>query len=154
MRHTSLSRASVLEIWLHSTCKTHLSFALSGLACWQSVCFLDPSILPTDSDSSSGCAPAMINFKLREDALMHCLRISGAAILLVGGDSGWGARVDKEVENHKRELHMRFIRLSEDQKREIGRGKALRIGDQYWRDICGDTRIALLYTRYVHLHQF
>ena len=153
MRHTSLSRTSVQEIWLHSTCKTRLSSNLPRLACWQLVCFLDLSVLPTDSDSSSGCAPAMISFKLRGDALMHCLRISGAVILLLGGDSGWGARVDEEAENHKRELHMRIIRLSEDLKREIGRGEALRIGDQYWRDICGDTPIALLYTRYVHFHQ-
>lgn len=50
MRHTSLIRASVQEIWSHSICKTHLSSALHGLACWQLVRSLGPSVLPTASD--------------------------------------------------------------------------------------------------------
>lgn len=95
----------------------------------------------------------MINFNLSGDALMHCLRLSGAVILLVDEDSDCTARIDEEAEKIKNELHMRIIPLSEDLKREIGRGEALRIGDQYRKDVCGDTPIALLYTRYVHLHQ-
>lgn len=95
----------------------------------------------------------MINFNLRGDALVHCLRISGAAILLADEDSGCKSRVNEEEKKIKRELHMRIIPLSEDLKREIGRGEALRIGDEYRKDVCGDTPIALLYTRYVHRHQ-
>lgn len=95
----------------------------------------------------------MINFNLSGDSLMHCLRISGAAILLVDEDLDCTARIDEEAEKIKNELRMRIIPLSEDLKREIGRGEALRIGDQYRKDVCGDTPIALLYTRYVHIHQ-
>ena len=103
--------------------------------------------------SHAGCAPAMINFNLSGDALVHCLRISGAAILLVDEDSDCKSRIGEEEEKIKSELHMRIIPLSEDLKREISRGEALRIGDEYRKEVCGDTPIALLYTRYVHLHQ-
>lgn len=94
----------------------------------------------------------MINFNLSGDALLHCLRISGAAILLVDELPDCKARIDEEAEKIKSDLHMRIVPLSKDLKREIGNGKAARIGDQYRKDVCGDTPIALLYTRYVHPH--
>ncbi|KAJ5545545.1 hypothetical protein N7535_006069 [Penicillium sp. DV-2018c] len=42
-----------------------------------------------------GCAPAAINYNLTGDALIHCLKISGAAILLVDKDAGCQARVEE-----------------------------------------------------------
>lgn len=103
--------------------------------------------------SHAGCAPAMINFNLSGDALVHCLRISGAAILLADEDSDCKSRIDEEEDKIKNELHVRIVPLSEDMKKEIGKGEALRIGDEYRNNVCGDTPIALLYTRYIHLHQ-
>lgn len=94
----------------------------------------------------------MINFNLSGDALVHCLRISGAAILLVDDLSDFRARIDDEAEKIKSDLHMRIVPLSKDLKGEIGRGEVVRIGDQYRQDVCGDTPIALLYTRYGYPH--
>lgn len=94
----------------------------------------------------------MINFNLSGDALVHCLRISGAAVLLVDDLSDCKARIDEEAEKIKSDLHMRIVPLSKDLKKEIGRSNAVRIGDQYRKDVCGNTPIALLYTRYVHPH--
>lgn len=94
----------------------------------------------------------MINFNLSGDALVHCLRISGAAILLVEDLADCKARIDEEAEKIKTDLHMRIVPLSNDLKRKIGSGKVVRIGDQYRQDVCGDTPIALLYTRYTHPH--
>lgn len=153
MQHTSLSWASVLGIWSHSICKTPPSSALPGLACWQLARPLSPRYCLPNLISHVGCAPAMINFNLSGDALLRCLRISGAVILLVDEDSGCQARIDQEGDKIKSELNMCIVPLSEDLKSEIGMGKAFRIGDQYRKDVCGDTPIALLYTRYAHLHQ-
>lgn len=94
----------------------------------------------------------MINFNLSGDALLHCLRISGAAILLVEDLPDCKARIDEEAEKIESDLHMTIVPLSNDLKKEIGSGKVVRIGDQYRQDVCGDTPIALLYTRYVHSH--
>lgn len=94
----------------------------------------------------------MINYNLSGDALVHCLRISGATILLVDDLPDCKARINEEAEQIKSDLHMGIVPLSSDLKREIGSGKVVRIGDQYRQDVCSDTPIALLYTRYVHPH--
>lgn len=126
-------------------------FAWIGLLAIGTFPLTHPYCLPTLT-SHAGCAPAMINYNLSGDALVHCLRISGAAILLVDDLSDCKARIGEEAEKIKSDLHMTIVPLSNDLKREIGSGKVVRIGDQYRQDVCGDTPIALLYTRYVHPH--
>lgn len=72
--------------------------------------------------------------------------------MLVDDLSDCKARINEEAEKIKNVLQMRIVPLSNDLKREIGSGKVVRIDDQYRQDVCGDTPIALLYTRYVHPH--
>ncbi|KAL4738580.1 hypothetical protein BDV11DRAFT_215875 [Aspergillus similis] len=42
-----------------------------------------------------GCAPAAINYNLAGDALVHCLRISGARIVLVDDEQGCRGRMEE-----------------------------------------------------------
>ncbi|PLB49362.1 putative very-long-chain acyl-CoA synthetase family protein [Aspergillus steynii IBT 23096] len=44
---------------------------------------------------SIGCAPATVNYNLTGDALVHCLKISGARLFLVDEDEGCQARVEE-----------------------------------------------------------
>ncbi|KAE8388481.1 hypothetical protein BDV23DRAFT_185411 [Aspergillus alliaceus] len=44
---------------------------------------------------SLGCAPAAINYNLTGDALLHCLKISGAKLVLVDDDAECRARMDE-----------------------------------------------------------
>ena len=43
---------------------------------------------------SIGCGPAAINYNLTGDALVHCLKISGAKLVLVDDDAGCRERID------------------------------------------------------------
>ncbi|KAL4883986.1 hypothetical protein BJY04DRAFT_215868 [Aspergillus karnatakaensis] len=61
-----------------------------------------------------GCAPAAINYNLAGDALVHCLRISGAKIVLVDDDTGCQERV-KNVEGViSGELGMEVVLVDEE----------------------------------------
>ncbi|KAJ5247697.1 Isopenicillin N epimerase component 1 [Penicillium chermesinum] len=44
---------------------------------------------------SIGCAPAAINYHLSDEALLHCLKISGSRILLVDEDATCRANIEK-----------------------------------------------------------
>ncbi len=110
--------------------------------------FTDSGVDPVSLIFPTGCAPAMINFNLSGDALLHCLRISGAGILLVDQDSECRARIAEEEERIHNELQMRMVRLSEVLKAQIAAMKVARIDDESRKDIGGDSPVALLYTRY------
>jgi acyl-CoA synthetase (AMP-forming)/AMP-acid ligase II len=67
---------------------------------------------------SLGCAPAMINYNLTGDALIHCLRISGAKVLLADEEEGCRQRVgETPIEP---ELGMHITILDEAKRAEIG----------------------------------
>ena len=53
---------------------------------------------------SIGAAPAFINYNLASDALIHCVKLSGAKILLVDADPACQSRVDESIERLKTEI--------------------------------------------------
>ena len=101
--------------------------------------------------SHIGCAPALVNINISGNSLIHCLKISGARIILVDQDEKYSSRIDEETHRIENELHMKIIKLSEDLKQEIVAGDASRIDDSYRADVRGDFPAALVYTRYASI---
>ena len=93
----------------------------------------------------------MINYNLAGDGLIHCLRISGAKLLLVDQDEKCRERVMNEAERIRGQLQMDIVEMSDDQKKAIIARDCPRPSDDYRRDVKGHFPAALLYTRYVQL---
>ncbi|KAJ5895931.1 Isopenicillin N epimerase component 1 [Penicillium subrubescens] len=68
---------------------------------------------------SIGCAPAAINHNLTGDALVHCLKISGAKLTLVDEDPICIARVEERRDTLTGELGMELMTLDESLKAHI-----------------------------------
>ena len=93
-----------------------------------------------------GCAPAMINYHLAGAALVHCLGISGAKLVLMDGDAGAMGRME-DVKNHieERTPGIRFARLG-DVRGEIYTSSPVRPGNEHRAGIRGHHASALFYT--------
>ena len=88
----------------------------------------------------------MINFNLAGDALVHCLKISGAKVILVDEED----RVRSRAEGERRrieELGMQTVVLSEDLKKSIAGKTAQRPDDSYREGLKGSFPSVLFYTR-------
>jgi acyl-CoA synthetase (AMP-forming)/AMP-acid ligase II len=97
---------------------------------------------------SLGCAPAQMNYNLTGDALVHCLTVSEAKILLVDADEGCQARINDTRERIEGQLGMKTIVLSPEKKAEIN-AFAPTVPERRWRDgMKGSFPMCLLYTRY------
>lgn len=68
---------------------------------------------------SIGCAPAAINYNLSGDALIHCLKISGAKLTLVDEDQTCRARIDEVSNILTSDLGMDLETLDESLKVQI-----------------------------------
>lgn len=98
-----------------------------------------------------GAAPAMINYNLAGKALMHCLGVSGASLLLVDEDPALKARVEEVQEQIEGELKMRIIVMDKDVKNGIRSLNAERPSDSYRERVKGDDPMVIFYTRFVSL---
>jgi acyl-CoA synthetase (AMP-forming)/AMP-acid ligase II len=98
-----------------------------------------------------GAAPAWINYNLAGDALVHCLKVAGAKVLLVDEEEGCVARVADVRERLEGELGMAVKVLGQDLKGEIQRMEPVRPGDELRKDAKGKFPLFLFYTRYVSL---
>lgn len=101
-----------------------------------------------------GCAPAMINWNLNGEPLMHCLRIAGAKMMLVDTDEGCRERVEGERERVEGELGCKILYLTEELKAEIAGRSAERLGDEYREGVTAESPICLFYTRWDHSADF
>lgn len=90
----------------------------------------------------------MINVNLASDTLIHCLKVSGARILLVDEDEKCRARINAETQRVEIELEMKIVELSAPLKKDIATRKVAKIDDVYRKDINGNSPVALFYTRY------
>ncbi|KAL9637806.1 MAG: hypothetical protein Q9164_001969 [Protoblastenia rupestris] len=93
-----------------------------------------------------GCAPAMINFNLAGDALVHCVQISGAKVMLVDQDEKCSRRINAERDRIESGLGIECIVLSPALKTEIGLKSIQRLDDSFRDGVTGDFPIALFYT--------
>ena len=89
----------------------------------------------------------MINFNLAGDALVHCLKISGAKIIIVDEEEEVSMRIKDENQRIEGELGMQAIALSADLKSNIAAKIAQRPGDSYREGLTVSFPSALFYTR-------
>jgi acyl-CoA synthetase (AMP-forming)/AMP-acid ligase II len=94
-----------------------------------------------------GAAPAMINYNLGGKALLHCLKISGAKLMLVDADPELQGRIDEVQAEIDSDIGIRCMSLGADLKREIFSLPALRPGEEYRRGLKGSDPMCLFYTR-------
>lgn len=92
-----------------------------------------------------GCAPAMINFNLAADALVHCLRISGAKVVIVDEEEKVRTRIESDRQTIEA-LGMQPIVLSGELKSTIAVKTAERPDDSYREGLKPGFPSALLYT--------
>ncbi|RKF56917.1 Isopenicillin N epimerase component 1 [Golovinomyces cichoracearum] len=101
---------------------------------------------------SIGAAPVLINTNLTGNALLHCLKIGSANILLVDEDEGVRERVESTRERITKETGITIITLLKETKNEIYQFESKRPDDSHRRNTKGDSPMALFYTRYVAMN--
>lgn len=92
-----------------------------------------------------GSAPALINYNLTGDSLVHCLKYSGSSLLVV----------DAEIKNRvvdfrgivTKDLGMEIVILDDHIKSQIARFSPDRPDDALRKDVKGEDTQALIYTR-------
>jgi acyl-CoA synthetase (AMP-forming)/AMP-acid ligase II len=98
---------------------------------------------------SIGAAPAMINYNLAGKALLHCLKISGAKLLLVDEEPALRARIEDVGAQLEGELAIKVIVIDSKEKAGISTMSAERPLDAYREVVKGDGHMCLFYTRQV-----
>ena len=98
---------------------------------------------------SIGSAPAWINYNLAGDALVHCLKVADAKILLVDEDAECRARVEAVRDRLEGELGMEIRILDQNLKGEISRTEPKRPDDELRAGVKGKFPLFLFYTRFV-----
>ncbi|SMR51527.1 unnamed protein product [Zymoseptoria tritici ST99CH_3D1] len=92
-----------------------------------------------------GAAPALINYNLGGDGLIHCLKVGKSKVLIVDEDSDCQERI-RAVQSKIEELGMRIIILDAATKAEI-LGKEPKRPENVFRDgVTGEFPIFLFYT--------
>ncbi|KAJ5887704.1 Isopenicillin N epimerase component 1 [Penicillium taxi] len=95
---------------------------------------------------SIGCAPAAINYNLSGDALVHCLRISGARFTLVDEDPTCCARIDECQATLTRELGMTLSVIDDSLRAQISTFPTTLPPKHLALNVTGDFPAILLYT--------
>ena len=93
-----------------------------------------------------GCAPAMINWNLSADPLIHCIKISKTALLIVDQEQDCQDRIESEKQRIEGDLGVNIITLSEILKAEIARSPIARPEDTYRENVTAVSPCALFYT--------
>lgn len=79
---------------------------------------------------------------------MHCLRLSGAKVLLVDADEGLRSRIE-EARSGIEELGMRTVIIDEESLGKVRSQSSARIEDAYREGVRGNWPMAMFYTRFV-----
>lgn len=101
-----------------------------------------------------GCAPAMINYNLEGAALKHCLKISGAELILVDEDAGCQQRIFGSKDDIEGELGMKIRTLDETLRSSIHALPSIEPDEKYRKGMRPDFPVCLMYTRCVSTNCF
>lgn len=93
-----------------------------------------------------GTAPALINYNLGGDSLVHCLKVAGSKVLVVDSDANCVERIEAQRERIESEVGMRIIILDEATKAVINGYEAKRPEDMFRDQVTGEFPIFLFYT--------
>ncbi|EMC94363.1 hypothetical protein BAUCODRAFT_545966 [Baudoinia panamericana UAMH 10762] len=93
-----------------------------------------------------GSAPAMINYNLGGDGLIHSLKVSGSKVLVVDEDEGCQERVEAVRSKIESELDMKIVIINAATKAAIAARPSTRPADSYRKDLNPNFPIFLFYT--------
>lgn len=93
-----------------------------------------------------GTAPAMINYNLTGDALVHCLKISNSKVLVVDEDDGCRQRVEDCRVRIEQEMGIQIIILESSTKASIAAISPKRPESHYRDHVNGETPVLGIYT--------
>lgn len=96
-----------------------------------------------------GAAPAMINYNLAGTALLHCVKVPGAKLLMADDDPEFVTRINGVREILEQEHGMKIVFMDSSIKAEICNQKAERVDDAYRKVVKGNSPMCLFYTRFV-----
>jgi acyl-coenzyme A synthetase/AMP-(fatty) acid ligase len=88
----------------------------------------------------------LINYNLTGKALLHCLKLSGANLILVDNDETLGNRIDEVKGVIEEELKMKIVVANETVMEEIRSKSNTRIEDIYREGVKGNWPMCMLYT--------
>ncbi|CAD6444486.1 231988e4-728c-4915-b0b4-114580479c27 [Sclerotinia trifoliorum] len=95
---------------------------------------------------SIGAAPAMINHNLAGKALIHCVKVPSAKLILVDDDEELKARIEEEKETLEGELGIKILVMDSSVRSEIRSTKTDRPDDVYREGVKAKSPLGLLYT--------
>lgn len=98
---------------------------------------------------SIGAAPAMINHNLAGKALVHCVKVPKAKLLLVDEDPELRKRIEDEQSILEGDLGIKIVIMDSFVKAEIQSQKTQRPEDVYREGVKRTSPLALIYTRLV-----
>jgi acyl-CoA synthetase (AMP-forming)/AMP-acid ligase II len=93
-----------------------------------------------------GCAPAHINYNLKGDALIHCLKVASVKIFLVDEEVECRARFEEARERVEGELGIKPFIVDEALLEKVYSGSTAVPGDEYRENVIGSDPTCLLYT--------
>lgn len=96
---------------------------------------------------SIGCAPAFLNYYLAGNALVHCLKISTAKLVLVDANVECTGRIEECREAIESGLQMNIIVLDQNMKQRIQQVPAVVPEDSFRKGMKLTSPAALYYTR-------
>ncbi|RMZ15752.1 hypothetical protein D0862_01528 [Hortaea werneckii] len=95
---------------------------------------------------SIGCAPAMINYNLAGDGLVHCLKVAGSKVLLVDEDVGCRERIEGVRSRIEDELGMRIVIVDSETRRAISARAPTRPLDSLRETVAPASPMFIFYT--------
>lgn len=95
-----------------------------------------------------GCSPAMINFHLSGESLIHCVKLTGSKMILVDWDEGCRIRIE-ESRPELEKIGINIVVLDDAVKRHIGILQPTRPPDSCRSGLRIQDPGFLLFTRYV-----
>lgn len=95
---------------------------------------------------SVGSAPAMINWNLGGESLVHCLRLSGSKVVFVDEEVGCRERIEAVRERLEEDLGMRIVVLGKEMRERIAALSPERPSDELRAVVPGDFPMSLIYT--------
>ncbi|KAH9860053.1 hypothetical protein IAQ61_011837 [Plenodomus lingam] len=93
-----------------------------------------------------GCAPAHLNYNLKGEGLIHCLKVAGVKMILVDCDPDCVERFEGCKEQVEQELGVKPFIVDDALLEKIYSGPVVVPGDEYRENVVGSDPTCLLYT--------
>ena len=94
-----------------------------------------------------GTAPALINYNLSGEALIHCLKISGSKVIVVDEDAECRARIEESRSRIEGELGIKIVVLDRETRESLLEMEPRRPERRYREGVKPMDPMCLIYTR-------